>query len=125
MEQHNRSGSKYLREIRGAVGNKIDVYAVLLAFDVRCPARQHAIKKLLCSGLRGDKDAVQDITEARDACERALQLATIGGVVEKMDSMTVAVDAIEAPVICGGAPAFIADNACGNLCRKSIPGVNA
>ena len=125
MEQPNQSGSKYLREICGAIGNKIDVYAVLLAFDVRCPARQHAIKKLLCSGLRGDKDAVQDIAEARDACERALQLATVGGVVEKMDSVAASVTASEVPVNCGGAPAFIADNACGNICRKSITGVNA
>jgi len=45
------SGNKYLREIQLRDG-KVDVYAVPKAFDVRCPARQHAIKKLLCAGIR-------------------------------------------------------------------------
>ena len=49
----NQSGSKYLRSIDMPVPGKVDVYSVLEAFDVRCPARQHAIKKLLCAGLRG------------------------------------------------------------------------
>ncbi len=70
----NQSGSKYLREIRHAVDNKLDVYAVLLMFDVKCPALQHAIKKLLCAGLRGKGNEAQDIAEAIDALKRAVQL---------------------------------------------------
>ena len=70
----NPSGSKYLRRIQGAVSNYIDVYAVLSTFNVICPARQHAIKKLLCSGLREKGSTLQDLKEARDAIDRAIQL---------------------------------------------------
>ena len=66
----NQSGSKYLRKILCSIDNKIDVYAVLETFKVTCPARQHAIKKILCSGLRGKADIIQDLTEAKDAIER-------------------------------------------------------
>lgn len=52
----------------------VDVYAVLEAFKVTCPARQHAIKKLLCAGLRGKGDSVQDLTEAGEAIARAVRL---------------------------------------------------
>ena len=52
----------------------IDVYDVLKAFNVTCPARQHAIKKLLCAGLRGKGDSLQDLTEAVQAVERAVEL---------------------------------------------------
>lgn len=69
----NASGSKYLRNIQ-TIGGKVDVYAVLEAFAVTCPARQHAIKKLLCAGLRGKGDSVQDLKEAADAVARAVQM---------------------------------------------------
>jgi len=69
----NHSGSKYLRDVQ-LVGGKIDVYAVLVAFDVRCPARQHAIKKLLCAGLRGKGDELQDLRESIDAVRRAIEI---------------------------------------------------
>lgn len=74
MTAFNKSGSKYLRDVRCYVDGKVDVYAVLEAFNVVCPARQHAIKKLLCSGIRGKGDAVQDLEEAKDAVERAIQM---------------------------------------------------
>ena len=70
MEQ---SKNKYNREIASRNGLS-DVYDVLEAFDVICPARQHAIKKLLCAGIRGKGDVIQDLTEAAQAVERALQL---------------------------------------------------
>lgn len=70
----NRSGSKYLRSVRCAINGQVDVYAVLDTFDVTCPARQHAIKKLLCSGLRGKGNVMQDLREARDAIDRAIQM---------------------------------------------------
>lgn len=73
--EFNQSGSKYLRELKGVVNDRVDVYAVLVMFDVKCPARQHAIKKLLCSGIRGKGDVTQDLKEARDAIDRAIQLA--------------------------------------------------
>lgn len=74
-KEFNASGSKYLRDITPyLVDGKADVYAVLKAFNVDCPARQHAIKKLLCSGIRGKGDTVQDLNEAKDAIARAVQL---------------------------------------------------
>jgi len=72
------SGNKYHRKIKSvediAGFTTADVYSVFEAFGVTCPARQHAIKKLLCSGLRGKGDTMQDLTEARDAVDRAIVL---------------------------------------------------
>jgi hypothetical protein len=70
----NASGSKYLRPMTCLVDGRADVYAVLEAFEVTCPARQHAIKKLLCAGIRGKGNEAQDLTEARDAVDRAMQM---------------------------------------------------
>jgi len=70
----NKSGSKYLREIPCTIDGRVDVYAVIDAFGVTCPARQHALKKLLCSGIRGKGDVLQDLDEARDAVDRAIQM---------------------------------------------------
>lgn len=75
----NASGGKYLRKVVGATPDgRIDVYAVLATFGVTCPARQHAVKKLLCAGLRGKADEAQDVREAGDAIARALQLLEAG-----------------------------------------------
>ena len=70
------SGNKYHRVIIGLCKNilTVDVYAVLEAFEVTCPARQHALKKLLCSGIRGKGDTLQDLNEARDAITSAIHL---------------------------------------------------
>lgn len=54
----------------------VDVYEVLEAFQVQCPAVQHAIKKLLFPGARGSKSAIQDLEEARASIDRAIQLET-------------------------------------------------
>jgi len=74
IEEFNQSGSKYLLKIICGVEGHVDIYAILDAFEVTCPARQHAIKKLLCAGWRGAKDQMQDLTEARDAIDRAIQM---------------------------------------------------
>jgi hypothetical protein len=79
----NETGSKYLKNIilkNGATGYKgiaygqVDVYAVLEAFDVTCPAVAHALKKLLCPGTRGGKSVLRDLTEAKDAIIRAFEM---------------------------------------------------
>ena len=77
-------GSKYLRKIFSAterrygvareVLGEVDVYCVLLAFGVTCPARQHAIKKLLCAGLRNKGDERADLVGALAAVNRAVEL---------------------------------------------------
>jgi hypothetical protein len=74
-------GSKYHRTIRQTLPGDthglcltVDVYDVCRAFGVTCSATQHAIKKLLCPGLRGAKTAEQDISEAANSCRRAIEL---------------------------------------------------
>lgn len=70
-------GKKYLRTIYSPVdgsGIEIDVYAVLEAFNVHCPGRQQAIKKLLCAGLRGKGSQMQDLVGADAALSRAIEL---------------------------------------------------
>ena len=70
------SSNKYEREITDRQGNSatVDVYDVLKAFNVTCPATQHALKKLLCSGLRGHKDLQTDLIEAKESIVRAIEL---------------------------------------------------
>ena len=63
--------NKYARTIHGV---EVDVYDVLVAWNVTCPATQHAIKKLLMPGQRGSKDKLQDLEEAGQAIERAIEL---------------------------------------------------
>lgn len=49
----------------------IDVYRVLMMFNVTDPCLQHAVKKLLVAGGRGaGKDVSQDIREAQDTLDR-------------------------------------------------------
>ena len=74
-------GNKYHRTITQTLPGDthglsvaVDVYDVLQAFGVTCPALQHAVKKLLCAGLRGSKSAEQDIDEAANSCRRAIEL---------------------------------------------------
>lgn len=63
--------TKYTRNIRGV---NLDVYDLLDAWRVGCPATQHAIKKLLMPGQRGSKDKLQDLKEAAEAIQRAIEL---------------------------------------------------
>ena len=73
--------SKYTREITQTLPDEdqgftidVDVYDVLRAFAVTDPAIQHAVKKLLCTGIRGHKDTRQDLEEAIQSIERALDV---------------------------------------------------
>jgi hypothetical protein len=73
----NHEGKKYLREIHGAdvpVIINVDVYSVLEAYKVTCPARAHAIKKLLCAGQRGKGEELADVIGALAAVNRAIDL---------------------------------------------------
>ena len=53
---------------------KIDIYRILDLYEVKAPAIQHAIKKLLCAGQRGNKDEYQDIVEAAKSIDRWLDM---------------------------------------------------
>lgn len=66
------SGKKYLRDIPKNNEGLSDVYDVLRAFNVTDPAVAHAVKKLLCTGLRGHKGYSEDIQESIDALNRAV-----------------------------------------------------
>ena len=66
-----KTHNKYEKRIKGTL---FDVYDVLVAFDVTCPAMQHAIKKCLMSGQRGYKDTTQDKREAIQSIERSIEL---------------------------------------------------
>ena len=68
--------SKYDRKIIGIDGTvtTVDVYRVLDAFGVSDPATQHAIKKMLCTGLRGHKDYLTDIDDSIESLQKAKDL---------------------------------------------------
>lgn len=72
--------NKYNRVIIGSDedGNAtpvfVDVYDVLDAFGVTCPALQHLIKKALVAGKRGYKDIDQDLVDIRDSSQKAIIL---------------------------------------------------
>lgn len=74
-ERDTDQTNKYQRTIKGVT---VDVYDVLVAFGVTCPAMAHAIKKMLMPGQRGSKDADQDKREAIQAIERSIELAKGG-----------------------------------------------
>jgi len=65
--------NKYQVSIKGT---SFDVYDVITAFGVTCPAKAHAIKKLLKSGQRGYKNEEQDLEESIQAIVRAKELLT-------------------------------------------------
>lgn len=75
----NHEGRKYLKPIRvltviGKDTYGVDVYAVLEAFKVTCPATAHAVKKLLCAGERGKGSRYDDLIGALAAINRAVEL---------------------------------------------------
>src|ERR1017187_1524795 len=49
---------------------EIDVYRVLALFAVTNPCLQHAVKKILCCGVRGLKDSEKDVAEAIISLQR-------------------------------------------------------
>lgn len=65
-------GNKYLHEIRPGIF--VDVYDVLMAWNVTNPALQHLIKKALQAGERGHKSREQDLQDIIDSAIRAKEL---------------------------------------------------
>ncbi|MBF4541152.1 hypothetical protein IS514_25070 [Salmonella enterica subsp. enterica serovar Typhimurium] len=54
----------------------VDVYDVLMAWNVTNPALQHLIKKALQAGERGHKSREQDLQDIIDSAIRAKELET-------------------------------------------------
>ncbi len=84
IKQHE--GSKYLKRISSPVERDendrpsvihVDVYAVLEAFAVTCPAIAHCLKKLLMPGQRGKGNIQADLKGAMAALNRAIELQDI------------------------------------------------
>lgn len=71
-EELEANKNKYQREVKEGVF--VDVYDVLKAFNVTNPAMAHAVKKMLAPGQRGAKDMIQDMKEAIQSIERAIEL---------------------------------------------------
>lgn len=65
MSKYSRDVSKY---------EKIDVYDLIQLYDVKNPALQHALKKILMAGDRGHKDFNQDCQDIIDSATRAKEL---------------------------------------------------
>lgn len=63
--------NKYTRTVKGV---QVDVYDVLEAFGVTCPALQHLAKKALNAGLRGHKDTLTDLDDIIASAKRAKEL---------------------------------------------------
>ena len=63
--------NKYQRECKDI---NIDVYDVLVSFNVSNPAIAHAVKKLLAGGQRGYKNKEQDYEEAIASIKRGIEL---------------------------------------------------
>ena len=76
MSTSENPANKYIRRVVNAYGHTlhIDVYDVLKAFNVTCPALQHLIKKALCAGIRGHKDISTDLNDILISTNRAIQL---------------------------------------------------
>lgn len=70
--------NKYARRIPHGKDH-IDVYDVLIMFEVHDPAVQHAVKKLLACGQRGHKDALEDLQEAKQSIDRAIEIVSTYG----------------------------------------------
>lgn len=66
------ANNKYLHEIKPGIF--IDVYDVLMAWNVTNPALQHLIKKALQAGNRGHKSREQDLQDIIDSAIRAKEL---------------------------------------------------
>lgn len=66
----------YNRDIVGLDGTKttVDVYRVLDAFKTESAAIDHAVKKLLCAGIRHQKGRKQDLEEAIKSIQAELLL---------------------------------------------------
>lgn len=68
-ERSVRKHNHYFKSVEGLAD--VDVYRVLLLFNVTDPCIQHAVKKLLVAGGRGaGKDVSRDVQEAVDTLQR-------------------------------------------------------
>lgn len=53
---------------------EIDIYKILMLYQVTDPCLQHTIKKCLLAGRRGGKTFKQDVIEALDTLKRRVEI---------------------------------------------------
>ena len=70
----NKYDKRVIDKYNPYINSVVDVYSVLKAFEVKCPALQHLIKKALCAGLRGHKGIETDLQDIIDSAIRAKEL---------------------------------------------------
>jgi len=73
--------NKYERVLSNYKGDTltVDVYDVLLGFNVTCPIMSHAAKKVLAAGERGHKDKLTDLYDIKASIERAIEVELLLG----------------------------------------------
>ena len=76
----------------------LDVYRVISIFGVTDPCIQHALKKLLCSGVRGHKDQSKDIQDAIDTLERWKQMREEDAEITTSEVISPKVSAVNADI---------------------------
>ena len=74
----------------------LDVYRVINIFGVSDPCIQHALKKLLCSGVRGHKDQTKDIQDVIDTLERWKQMRNEDAEIISLEAITPKVSSVNA-----------------------------
>jgi hypothetical protein len=75
VTEESQATNPYTRTLPTYPDGTSDIYCVLKGYKVTCPAIAHAVKKLLAPGCRsGGKSYTQDLEEARDSIQKALDL---------------------------------------------------
>ncbi|QJD58181.1 hypothetical protein HG264_04240 [Pseudomonas sp. gcc21] len=67
-KQQKRDHGHYKKDVSHL--RMVDVYRVVELFDVPAGPIDHAVKKLLCAGMRGHKDLAHDIQDVIDSLVR-------------------------------------------------------
>ena len=73
---------------------QVDVYRIIEIFGVTDPCIQHALKKLLCSGVRGHKDQEKDIQDVIDTLERWKQMRNEDAEITPLEVITPKVSSV-------------------------------
>lgn len=80
----DHEGKKYVRQIKDVAWTptnqltvNADVYAIIDAHEITCPAQGHALKKVLHAGCRGKGSKIDDLQGAIAALNRAIELELI------------------------------------------------
>lgn len=73
MQLSDNKNSHYYKDVSHL--ESIDFYRICKLYEITDPCAQHALKKLLCLGVRsGGKTYEQDVKDVRDSLNRMLQM---------------------------------------------------